>query len=95
VVVRPESVRVGTGELRAHVQGSTFLGSIVEYELATGGQTLLAVDPDWMSRGLHAPGEEVALALVPSHVFALPPGTSTAPWEEGSADAGPGAAVDV
>jgi iron(III) transport system ATP-binding protein len=81
VVVRPESVRVGSGDLRGQVRGSTFLGSIVEYELATDGQTLLAVDPDWMSRGLHAPGEQVAWSMVPSHVFALPPGTS-APWAE-------------
>jgi iron(III) transport system ATP-binding protein len=85
VVVRPESVRVGSGELRGRVRGSTFLGSFVEYELAAGDQTLLAVDPDWMGRGLHAPGEEVVWSLIPTHAFALPPGTS-APWVSDEAD---------
>jgi iron(III) transport system ATP-binding protein len=94
VVVRPESVRVGTGELQARVQGSTFLGSIVEYELAIADQTLLAIDPDWMSRGLHAPGDEVAWGMVASHAFALPPGSSAAPWADGTPASTP-AANDV
>jgi iron(III) transport system ATP-binding protein len=72
VVVRPESIRVGSGELRADVRGSTFLGSFVEYELLVGDQIILAVDGDWMSRGLHAPGEEVAWSLVPDRAYALP-----------------------
>jgi iron(III) transport system ATP-binding protein len=72
VVVRPESVRVGSGDLRASVVGSTFLGSFVEYELRAGGQVILAIDGEWMSRGLHAPGEEVAWSLVPERAYALP-----------------------
>jgi iron(III) transport system ATP-binding protein len=75
VVARPESVRVGTGELRAKVKGSTFLGSFVEYELELGdGQdNMLAVDGEWMSHGLHAPGDEIAWTLVPERAYALPP----------------------
>ena len=38
VVVRPESLRVGSGELRATVKGSTFLGSFVALMLAEGGR---------------------------------------------------------
>jgi iron(III) transport system ATP-binding protein len=72
VVVRPESIRVGLGDLRAGVRGSTFLGSFVEYELLAGDQVILAVDGDWMSRGLHAPGEEIAWSLVPERAYALP-----------------------
>jgi iron(III) transport system ATP-binding protein len=72
VVVRPESVRVGSGELRAGVVGSTFLGSFVEYELQADSQVILAIDGEWMSRGLHAPGEEVAWSLVPDRAYALP-----------------------
>ena len=72
VVVRPEAIRVGVGELRATVRGSTFLGSFVEYELAVGAQLITAVDGEWMSRGLHAPGEEVAWAPVPERAYALP-----------------------
>jgi iron(III) transport system ATP-binding protein len=72
VVVRPESIRVGSGPLRAEVRGSTFLGSWVEYELRAGDTSVLAVDAEWMSRGLHAPGEEIAWSLVPERAYALP-----------------------
>jgi len=72
VVVRPESVRVGEGQVRASVQGSTFLGSLVEYELRVGDETFGAIDPDWMSRGLHAPGEEVPVSLAGTKLYALP-----------------------
>jgi iron(III) transport system ATP-binding protein len=74
VVVRPESVRVGGGTLRARVKGSTFLGSYVEYELELGeGQAnMLAVDGDWMSHGIHQPGEEIAWELAPDRAYALP-----------------------
>jgi iron(III) transport system ATP-binding protein len=73
VVVRPESVRVGEGQVRASVQGSTFLGSLVEYELRVGEEAFGAIDPDWMSRGLHAPGDEVPVALAGTKLYALPP----------------------
>jgi iron(III) transport system ATP-binding protein len=72
VVVRPESIRVGAGELRATVRGSTFLGSFVEYELEAGDEVVLAVDGEWMSRGLHSPGEEIAWSPVPERAYALP-----------------------
>jgi iron(III) transport system ATP-binding protein len=74
VVARPESVRVGEGDLRARVKGSTFLGSYVEYELELGGgqDNMLAIDGDWMSHGIHSPGEEIPWALVPDRAYALP-----------------------
>jgi iron(III) transport system ATP-binding protein len=74
VVVRPESFSIGTGDLRAKVKGNTFLGSYVEYELELGGQeNMLAVDGEWMSRGLHAPGEEIHWELLPERAYVLPP----------------------
>ena len=76
VVTRPESVRIAEGELRAKVKGSTFLGSYVEYELELGdGQdNMLAVDAEWMSHGLHQPGDDIAWALFPERTYALPAG---------------------
>jgi iron(III) transport system ATP-binding protein len=82
VVVRPESIRVGSGELRARVRGTTFLGSFVEYELDAGEESLLAIDGEWMSRGLYAPGEEIKWDFVPERAYALPP---TRP-QDGTAD---------
>ena len=72
VVVRPESVRVGGGELRGVVRRATFLGPMAEYELEVGSQTLLAVDPDWMGSGLHEPGEEIAWSLRPEQAYVIP-----------------------
>jgi len=76
VVTRPESVRIAEGDLRAKVKGSTFLGSYVEYELelADGQDNMLAVDAEWMSHGLHQPGDDIAWALFPERTYALPPG---------------------
>jgi iron(III) transport system ATP-binding protein len=74
VVVRPESIRLGAGDLRATVRRSTFLGPLVEYELAMGDHVVLAVDPDWMGHGLHQEGEEVACSLHPDQAYAMPPG---------------------
>jgi iron(III) transport system ATP-binding protein len=76
LVARPESVRISEGELRAKIKGSTFLGSHVEYELELGdGQdNMLAVDAEWMSHGLHQPGEDIAWTLFPDRVYALPAG---------------------
>jgi hypothetical protein len=72
-VVRPESIRVGTGELRATVRRTTFLGPLVEYELAAGEDSVIAVDPDWMGTGLHEVGKEVAWSLRPDQAYLLPP----------------------
>ena len=80
VVVRPESIRVGEGELRARVSRATFLGPLAEYELEAGERTLVAVDPDWMRHGLHALGEDVAWSLRPEQAYVLPPsGADEAP----------------
>ena len=76
VVTRPESVRIAEGDLRAKVKGSTFLGSYVEYELelSDGQDNMLAVDAEWMSHGLHQPGDDLAWALFPERTYALPAG---------------------
>ena len=76
VVVRPESIRLGSGELRATVRRSTFLGPLVEYELLMGDAVVVAVDPDWMGHGLHGVGEEVACSFRPDQAYVLPPGQS-------------------
>jgi iron(III) transport system ATP-binding protein len=77
VVVRPESVRVGEGATQAAVKASTFLGSLVEYQLEVDGVEFGAIDPDWMSRGLKAPGEVVPVSLAGSKLYALPPGDAS------------------
>ena len=76
VIVARRVRRIGEGELRGKVKGSTFLGSYVEYELELGDgqENMLAVDGDWMSHGLHTPGDDIAWTLVPERAYALPAG---------------------
>ena len=82
VVIRPESIRVGVGEQRAIVRRATFLGPMAEYELAVGDAVLLAVDADWMGRGLHDLGDEVAWSLRAEQAYALPPSADDVPAPE-------------
>ncbi len=91
IVIRPESIRVDSGALRGTVRRATFLGPMAEYEIAVGDRVLQAVDPDWMERRLHEPGDEVAWSLRADHAYVLPPGdvTETAP-EDPEAVAEPG-----
>jgi iron(III) transport system ATP-binding protein len=79
VVIRPESIRVGVGEQRATVRRATFLGPMAEYELAIQDAVLLAVDADWMGRGLHDVGDEVTWSLRAEQAYALPPSADDQP----------------
>jgi iron(III) transport system ATP-binding protein len=91
VVIRPESIRVGTGELRARVRRASFLGPVAEYELDVGDTVLLAVDSDWMGHGLRGVGEEVAWSVRAEQAYVLPPGGA----DEAPAPIDPGAAAPV
>jgi iron(III) transport system ATP-binding protein len=73
LVVRPESVRIGSGSMRARVRSSMFLGPHVEYDLVVEDLPMVAIDAEWVTRGLHAPGEEVAWSLLPERTYVLPP----------------------
>jgi hypothetical protein len=73
VVLRPESIRIGVGDLRGRVRRATFLGPMAEYEVEVGDEVLLVVDPEWMGRGLHELGEEVAWSPRPEQAYALSP----------------------
>ncbi len=92
VVVRPESIRIGSGEYRGTVRHSTFLGPLVEYELAVGDHVLAAVDAEWMGHGLHEAGEEVSWSLHPEQAYALPPEEAGTPIPD-DPDAAPPAQV--
>ena len=96
VVARPESIHVGEGQLRAKVKGSTFLGSYVEYELelADGQENMLAVDGEWMSHGIHLPGEDIAWTLVPERAYALPANPSDPSTDHADAGSLPAGAAD-
>jgi iron(III) transport system ATP-binding protein len=82
IVVRPEAIRVGTGDLRASVRKATFLGPLAEYELAVGDQVLLAADPDWMGHGLHDPGQEVAWSLQSEQAYVISTRGADVPADE-------------
>ncbi len=73
VVLRPESIRIGEGELSAVVRSATFLGPTLEYDLEVDGQVLAAVDHEWVEHEVHQPGERVAWSFRDEQAYALGP----------------------
>jgi iron(III) transport system ATP-binding protein len=86
IVVRPEALRMGVGELTARIGRRTFLGPLVEYELLIGDQVLLVVDPDWLTNGLHEAGDEVAWSVRAEQAYVLPVEASRAAVRDATSD---------
>jgi iron(III) transport system ATP-binding protein len=74
VVLRPESIRLGQGELSAEVRSATFLGPTVEYEIVADGQVLAVVDHEWVSHEVYKPGDAVGWTFLVEQAYALGPG---------------------
>jgi ABC-type Fe3+/spermidine/putrescine transport system ATPase subunit len=73
VVLRPESIRLGEGDLSAVVRSATFLGPTVEYDIEVDGQVLAVVDHEWVEHEVHQPGERVAWSFRDEQAYALGP----------------------
>jgi iron(III) transport system ATP-binding protein len=75
VVVRPETVRLNPAQ-DVHATGivrrASFLGGLVEYEVAVGEQLLALVETDPRRTIIHRPGEEVGLAFLADCLYVLP-----------------------
>ena len=65
VVVRPESITIGTSgsSLTAVVQTRTYLGDKIEYEVAFGGQTLHIVRFNPAEDEGYSPGTTVSISI--------------------------------
>jgi iron(III) transport system ATP-binding protein len=79
LLVRPESLRLsvelsaGDGvSLAATVQRTSYLGSIVEYDLNLQGQIVTAIRHDPSEIDLHPVGSVVYAQLLPDNVYLLP-----------------------
>ncbi len=79
LLVRPESLRLSvepsSGEgvsLAATVQRTSYLGSIVEYDLNLHGQIVTAIRHDPSEVDLHPVGSVVYAQLLPDNVYLLP-----------------------
>ena len=79
LLVRPESLRLSVeatqGEgvsLAATVQRTSYLGSIVEYDLNLHGQIVTAIRHDPSEVDLHPVGSVVYAQLLPDNVYLLP-----------------------
>jgi putative 2-aminoethylphosphonate ABC transporter ATP-binding protein len=75
LAVRPERIHISTGEtpgpnaVQGHVEGHTFLGSVVRLHVLVGSD-LLTVDvgPEWYERASGGLGREVTLELPPAAI---------------------------
>lgn len=61
MIIRPESIAVGTGEHKAIVKKSVFMGEFHEYEVEWNGQILEISEPNPFGRRIYHVDEEMAI----------------------------------
>ena len=54
------------------VRQAAYLGSVIEYDIETGGQLLAVVERDPRRMTLHAEGQEVGLRFLEDCLYVLP-----------------------
>ncbi len=73
LLIRPEAIRLyPQGSLRGQVQRVTYLGSVVEYDLAVGKQRITVSDRDPLRPQIYPLGAEVSFDFLPACLYLLP-----------------------
>jgi ABC-type Fe3+/spermidine/putrescine transport system ATPase subunit len=74
LVVRPEAIQVieRGGQYQGVVRWSSYLGSVVEYEVVVAGQTLSIVETDPRHIVIYPQGQEVGLHMLEDCLYILP-----------------------
>lgn len=75
LVIRPEAMilNVEGGIFTAIVRRSTYLGSLIEYDLEIGGQLLIAVETDVQRAQVLHEGEKITIGFFANSLYCLPP----------------------
>ena len=78
LVVRPEAVILDGREdgFPAVVRRSTYLGSLIEYDLEVGGQILIATESDVIRAAIYPEGAKLNVAFYKDAVYCLPRASS-------------------
>jgi iron(III) transport system ATP-binding protein len=73
LLIRPEAVRVGRdGMFSGAVQRATYLGSVIEYDLALGDVLINALDANPLRERIYAPPEQVGIDFMDGCLYLLP-----------------------
>ena len=74
LVLRPETIQVVDqgGQFRGVVRWSSYLGSLTEYEIEVGGQSLAVTDTDPRHTVVYPPEHEVGLKVLEDCLYILP-----------------------
>lgn len=74
VVLRPEAIRVVEqgGQYQGVIRWSSYLGSVIEYEVEVAGQRLSVADSDPRHTLIYPQGQEVEIALLEDCLYILP-----------------------
>lgn len=79
VVVRPEMMVINPADgphTTGTVRRASYLGNVVEYEVAVGEEILSLVETDPRRITIYPEGEEVAIGFLPDCLYVLPPDAS-------------------
>ncbi len=74
LVLRPEAIQVVEqgGQYQGVVRWSSYLGSLVEYQVEVAGQTLFIIDSDPRHTVIHPQGHEVGVQMLEDCLYILP-----------------------
>ena len=72
LLIRPEAVRVGRdGMFRGTVQRATYLGPVIEYDVALGDTLINALDANPLREAVYAPSEQVGIDFMDGCLYLL------------------------
>jgi iron(III) transport system ATP-binding protein len=73
LLIRPEAVRVGAGgTFSGTVRRATYLGPVVEYDVALGDVLINALDADPLRKAIYEPDNEVGVEFLDECLYLLP-----------------------
>ena len=73
LLIRPEAVRVGrVGMFRGAVQRASYLGSVIEYDIALGDVLVNALDANPLRAEIYAPPDQVGVDFMDGCLYLLP-----------------------
>jgi iron(III) transport system ATP-binding protein len=73
LLIRPEAVRIGRGGMfRGAVQRATYLGPVIEYDVALGDVLINALDTNPLRDEIYAPPDQIGVDFMDGCLYLLP-----------------------
>jgi hypothetical protein len=73
LLIRPEAVQIGRGGMfRGAVQRATYLGPVIEYDVALGDVLINALDTNPLRDEIYAPSDQIGVDFMDGCLYLLP-----------------------